>query len=47
MDSVFHTLHDFMLHTESITYIILAGILISLLLFWRFLTGRDSKKRTF
>jgi len=47
MENVFHTLHDFMLHTESITYVILAGILIGLLVFWRFLTGRDSKKRTF
>ncbi len=47
MNTVFYTLHDYMLHTESITYILLAGILIGLLLFWRFLTGRDSKKRTY
>jgi len=47
MDHVYYTLHDFMLHTEGITYIILGGILISFLLFWRFLTGRDTKKRTY
>ena len=44
METIFYTLHDYMLHTESITYIILGGILIGFLLFWRFLTGRDTKK---
>ena len=47
METHFYTLHDFMLHTKSLTYIILAGILIALPLFWRFLTDRDEKKRTF
>lgn len=47
MDHLFYTLHEYMLHTESITYIVLGGILIGFLLFWRYLTGRDSKKRTF
>ena len=47
MDHLFYTLHEYMLHTENITYIILGGILIGFLLFWRYLTGRDSKKRTY
>ena len=36
-----HTLHEFMLHTESITYIIIVGALIGITLFYRFLTDRD------
>jgi hypothetical protein len=47
MASVFHTLHDFLLHSKSITYILLGGILVGMLLFWMFLSGRDEKKRTF
>lgn len=47
MDSVFYTLHDFMLHSKSITYILIGCILIGLMLFWLFLSGRDGKKRTF
>lgn len=47
MHTIFHTLHDFLLHSKSITYILVGGILIGLMLFWFFLTGRDEKKRTF
>lgn len=47
MDRVFYTLQDFMLHSKSITYILIGGILIGLMLFWIFLAGRDEKKRTF
>jgi len=47
MDTLFYTLHDFLLHTKNITYLLLAGILIAFPLFWRFLTGRDEKKRTY
>jgi hypothetical protein len=35
------TLQDFMLHTESITYIIIVAALIGITLFYRFLTDRD------
>lgn len=37
----FHTLHDFLLHSESVVYIIMGGSLVVFLLFWFFLTGRD------
>lgn len=47
MDALFYTLHDFLLHSKSITYILLGGILVAMLLFWLFLSGRDEKKRTF
>jgi len=47
MQGVYYTLQDFMLHAKSITYIVMGIVLIALLLFWHFLTGRDEKKRTF
>jgi len=47
MEHIFYTLHDFLLHAKSMTYILMGGILVGLLLFWLFLSGRDEKKRTF
>jgi hypothetical protein len=47
METIFYTLQDFMLHSKNITYILIGGILIGLMLFWLFLAGRDEKKRTF
>ena len=47
MASTFYTLHDFLLHSKSVTYLLLGAILVGLLLFWLFLSGRDEKKRTF
>jgi len=47
MDALFYTLHDFLLHSKSITYMLMGVILVGLLLFWLFLSGRDEKKRTF
>lgn len=47
MESALYTLQDFMLHSKNITYIVMAIVLIALPLFWRFLSGRDEKKRTF
>jgi len=47
MESVFYTLQDFMLHSKSITYIVMGIVLIVLPLFWRFLNCRNEKKRTF
>lgn len=47
METVFYTLHDFLLHSKSITYMLMGGILVGLMLFWFFLSGRDEKKRTF
>ncbi len=47
MNSLFYTLHDFLLHAKSITYMLMGAVLVGLLLFWLFLSGRDEKKRTF
>lgn len=40
MDGI-QTLHDFMLRTESITYVLIVVALILLPAFWRYLTDRD------
>jgi hypothetical protein len=47
MESVFYTFQEFITYTQSMVYLIGAGALVALFLFWRFLTGRDKKKRTF
>lgn len=39
----FATLYEFMVCTKSVTYILMGVTLVGLFLFWRFLTGRDSK----
>ncbi len=41
MKDAIYTLQDFMLHTESITYIIMGISLFAVLGFWLFLTGLD------
>ncbi len=41
MDETIHTLQDFMLRTESVTYIIMGLSLICVLAFWLFLTEND------
>ena len=41
MDNVFYSLHEFMLRTESITYVLIVVALISITGFWLFLSGRD------
>ncbi len=43
MEGVIYTLQDFMLHTKSVTYIIMVGILIGMPAFWLYLTGRDEE----
>jgi hypothetical protein len=37
-----HTLHEFMLSTKNVVYILVAGILIGYAVFWRFLCERDT-----
>ena len=44
---VFLSLHDFMLHTKTITYVLMGAGVIGLACFWRFLTGRDDDIRTY
>jgi hypothetical protein len=41
MDGIYYTLHDFMLHTEAVTYVLIVASLCGIGLFWRFLTGRE------
>ncbi len=41
MDQVFYTLQDFLLHTESVTYLLVIATLVGMMVFWWFLTGKD------
>lgn len=47
MEPGFHTLQEFMTHTKGIAYLLMGIALVALPLFWRFLTGRDDKQKTF
>ncbi len=40
---IYHTLHDFMLHTEGVTYVLIVLALMGIAGFWRFLTGNDER----
>ncbi|MBU1170517.1 MAG: hypothetical protein KKD44_13220 [Proteobacteria bacterium] len=40
---IFYTLQDYLLHSESIVYIIMGLSLPGILMFWLFLTGRDNE----
>jgi len=41
MHDIIYTLQDFMLHTKSITYILMGFGLVAFTAFWNFLTDRD------
>ena len=41
METTINTLQEYMLHTETITYIIIVAALIGMTFFYRFLTDRD------
>lgn len=43
MDQSFYSLHEFMLHTKSIAYVLVGIGLVVLAGFWCFLSGRDEK----
>jgi hypothetical protein len=45
MEESIHTLHEYMLHTDSITYILIVGALIGITFFYRFLTDRDDDEK--
>ena len=45
MEGTIHTLQDYMLHTESITYILVVGALVGITFFYRFLTERDDDEK--
>jgi hypothetical protein len=41
METTINTLQEYMLHTESVTYVIIVAALIGITFFYRFLTERD------
>ena len=41
MNGIFHSLHDFMLHSKGITYLLIGCGLVALAWFWGFLNERD------
>jgi hypothetical protein len=41
MDGVFNTLQEFMTYTKGVTYILMILALLSMVGFWRFLSGND------
>ena len=43
MNDMIHTLQDFMLHTESNTYILMGVYLVCMVGFWMFLTQKDEE----
>jgi len=45
MQETIHTLQDYMLRTESITYILIVGALVGITFFYRFLTDRDDDEK--
>lgn len=47
MEPVFLNQHDFITFTKGIVYLIMAGMLVGLPLFWKFLTGNDEDRPTF
>ena len=44
MENAFHTLQDFMLSTKGAAYYLMGAIVLGLLGFWLFITGRDEEK---
>jgi hypothetical protein len=44
MDGTIHTLQEYMLHTESITYILIVGALLGITFFWLFLYLKHAPK---
>ncbi|MBC2715049.1 MAG: hypothetical protein HF978_07040 [Desulfobacteraceae bacterium] len=47
MEPDYNTLQEFVTHTKGVAYLLIAVALVALPVFWRFLTDRDDKKRTF
>ncbi len=45
MESTIHTLQEYMLHTENITYLLIVAALIAITFFYRFLTEKDDDEK--
>jgi hypothetical protein len=41
MTNGIYTLHDYMLRTESITYLLIVVVLVGFPIFWKFLSERE------
>ncbi|MDL2210739.1 hypothetical protein LJC26_08050 [Desulfovibrio sp. OttesenSCG-928-O18] len=44
---IFYSMHTFMLHSKSVTYLLMGGGLVAFGCFWLFLFGRDKDIRKF
>jgi hypothetical protein len=44
---MFNTLQDLMLHNKSLTYVLMAVVLLCFVGFWRFLTDKEERKPRF
>lgn len=47
MEPVFLNQYEYITFTKGIIYLIMAGLLVGLPLFWKFLTGNDEDRPTF
>ena len=47
MEQTFFSLHEFMLQTKTVTYLLMGGGLVGFLCFWCFLFGRDESIRKY
>jgi len=45
MEGMFHTLHEYMVYTKGITYILMVLALFGITGFWLFLTGEDKEEK--
>jgi len=44
---MFNTLQDLLLHNKSVTYVIMAVVLLCFVGFWHFLTDKEERKRRY
>lgn len=44
---MFNTLQDLMLHNKSVTYVLMAVVLLCFVGFWLFLTDKEERKRRY
>jgi len=44
MENSFYVLHDFMVFTKGAIYYLMGAILLAMVGFWMYLTGRDEDK---
>lgn len=44
---MFNTLQDLLLHNKSVTYVLMAVVLLCFVGFWHFLTDKQERKRRY